>query len=457
MQEASYEDIKYYLENIPGVVVINMDGIVTYLNEQCAGYFGKLREEVLGHHILETFPNSKMIEGLALDDPELVFYSSYLGIGITIQVPLFKDGRKVGLLEYDATQSSHRLYELSKGYSNFLDKELLDAEKEIMNFGESKYSINSIIGKSPAVRKLKEEIIAASKSNSTVMITGETGTGKELVAQAIHALSLRRKERIIKINSSAFPENLVESELFGYEEGSFTGAVKNGKKGKFEQADKGTLFIDEVNQMPVSVQPKILRVLQEREVDRIGSERSIPVDVRIIAASNQDLKKLVAEGKFREDLYYRLNVFPIYVPPLRERLEDLELLINMKIRTLNIDLGKSISKVDDSVFEAFRRYDWPGNIRELYNKLEQAMNHVSDDEETLRLEHFSARAGEEEIDIEKLKSFDNPIEEIKKEAERKLISEVLEQFDGNKTRTAECLKIPRSLLYQKMKRLAMDI
>ena len=127
MQEASYEDIKYYLENIPGVVVINMDGIVTYLNEQCAGYFGKPREEVLGRHILETFPNSKMIEGLALDDPELVFYSSYLGIGITIQVPLFKDGRKVGLLEYDATQNSQRLYELSKGYSNFLDKELLDA------------------------------------------------------------------------------------------------------------------------------------------------------------------------------------------------------------------------------------------------------------------------------------------------------------------------------------------
>lgn len=264
MQEASYEDIKYYLENIPGVVVINMDGIVTYLNEQCAGYFGKPREEVLGRHILETFPNSKMIEGLALDDPELVFYSSYLGIGITIQVPLFKDGRKVGLLEYDATQSSHRLYELSKGYSNFLDKELLDAEKEIMNFGESKYSINSIIGKSPAVRKLKEEIIAASKSNSTVMITGETGTGKELVAQAIHALSLRRKERIIKINSSAFPENLVESELFGYEEGSFTGAVKNGKKGKFEQADKGTLFIDEIEpqEAPISSLLQSLTVIQ---------------------------------------------------------------------------------------------------------------------------------------------------------------------------------------------------
>lgn len=457
MQEASYEDIKYYLENIPGVVVINMDGIVTYLNEQCAGYFGKPREEVLGHHILETFPNSKMIEGLALDDPELVFYSSYLGIGITIQVPLFKDGRKVGLLEYDATQSSHRLYELSKGYSNFLDKELLDAEKEIMNFGESKYSINSIIGKSPAVRKLKEEIIAASKSNSTVMITGETGTGKELVAQAIHALSLRRKERIIKINSSAFPENLVESELFGYEEGSFTGAVKNGKKGKFEQADKGTLFIDEINQMPVSVQPKLLRVLQEKEVDRIGSDHSIPVDVRIIAATNQDLQKLVAEGKFREDLYYRLNVFPIHVPPLRERLDDLEPLIEAKVSHLNVELGKSITKVDDAVYQQFRQYDWPGNIRELHNKIERAMNYASDDADVLRPEHFNWRADNSSIDLEELTQFDNPIEMIKKEAERKLINEVLMRFDRNKTKAADYLKIPRPLLYQKMKRLGIRL
>ncbi len=339
MQEASYEDIKYYLENIPGVVVINMDGIVTYLNEQCAGYFGKPREEVLGRHILETFPNwERIIEGLALDDPELVFYSFISRDRHNHTGAAFQRRQESGAarVRCDA-RAGARLYELSKGYSNFLDKELLDAEKEIMNFGESKYSINSIIGKSPAVRKLKEEIIAASKSNSTVMITGETGTGKELVAQAIHALSLRRKERIIKINSSAFPENLVESELFGYEEGSFTGAVKNGKKGKFEQADKGTLFIDEINQMPVSVQPNILRVLQEREVDRIGSERSIPVNVRIIAASNQDLKKLVAEGKFREDLYYRLNVFPdICAASQRTSQEDLELLINMKIRTLNI-------------------------------------------------------------------------------------------------------------------------
>lgn len=454
MQEASYEDIKYYLENIPGVVVINMDGIVTYLNEQCAGYFGKPREEVLGHHILETFPNSKMIEGLALDDPELVFYSSYLGIGITIQVPLFKDGRKVGLLEYDATQSSHRLYELSKGYSNFLDKELLDAEKEIMNFGESKYSINSIIGKSPAVRKLKEEIIAASKSNSTVMITGETGTGKELVAQAIHALSLRRKERIIKINSSAFPENLVESELFGYEEGSFTGAVKNGKKGKFEQADKGTLFIDEINQMPVSVQPKILRVLQEREVDRIGSERSIPVDVRIIAASNQDLKKLVAEGKFREDLYYRLNVVPVEIPPLRERKEDIKALAEYFVCVFSdeYNIKKTLSQ---EALDELAHAPWYGNIRELRNMIERLM--VSYDGEHITARQvknllFSGSRNSNSIVAE-----DNvTLGELMDEYEREVLMSYLEKY-SNAAEVARKLHVDKSTISRKLRKHHINV
>lgn len=457
MSSISYGEFEYYLENIPGVVVIDMEGTVIYVNEQCAGYFGMEKEKILGEHILTVFPKSKMIEGLDRDETELVFYSSYLGIGITIQVPLFKNGKKVGLLEYDATQSSHRLYELSKGYSNFLDQELLNVENEILKLGNSKYSIDNIVGKSAPVIAMKEEIIAAAKSSSTVIITGETGTGKELVAHAIHNLSDRRKERIIKINSSAFPENLVESELFGYEEGSFTGASKSGKKGKFEQADKGTLFIDEINQMPYSVQPKLLRVLQEKEVDRIGGEHSIPVDVRIIAATNQDLQKLVAEGTFREDLYYRLNVFPIRVPPLRERLDDLEILIEARIKTLNIELGKSVTKVDESVYRQFRQYSWPGNIRELYNKLERAMNYASDDADILLPEHFNWRADNSQIDLSKLNQFDNPIEEIKKEAERKLINEVLMRFDRNKTKAAEYLKISRPLLYQKMKRLGIKL
>lgn len=457
MEKVSYDDIEYYLESIPGVVVINMDGIVIYVNQQCAEYFGMSKKDIMGAHILTVFPKSQMIEGLEREEPELVFYSSYLGIGITIQVPLFRDGKKIGLLEYDATQSSNRLYELSKGYSNFLDQELLHVENEIIKLGDNKYSIDSIVGTSMPVIALKQEIIAAAKSNSTVIITGETGTGKELVANAIHNLSSRRNQRIIKVNSSAFPENLVESELFGYEDGSFTGAAKGGKKGKFEQADKGTLFIDEINQMPISVQPKLLRVLQEKEVDRIGGDKSIPVDVRIIAATNQELAQLVDQGTFREDLFYRLNVFPIRVPPLRERLDDLQLLVEAKIKTLNIELGKSITKVDEGVYRQFRQYDWPGNIRELHNRLERAMNYVSDDADTLMPEHCNWRADNTQLDLDELNQFENPIEEIKKEAERKLINEALMRFDRNKSKTAEYLKIPRPLLYQKMKRLGIKL
>lgn len=456
MKQFSYEEIEFYLGNIAGVVAIDMEGYITYANRQCHEYFGMADQNIIGRHILDIFPKSTMIEGLKNDKPEMVFYSTYLGIGISIQVPLFKNGKKVGLLEYDATQGSQRLYELSKGYSDFLDKELLKIEEETPVFGDAKYSINQIIGRSMPMISLKEEIMKAAQSNSTVIITGETGTGKELVASAIHNLSDRRKERLIKINSSAFPENLVESELFGYAEGAFTGAVKGGKKGKFELANKGTLFIDEINQMPLSVQPKLLRVLQEKEVDKIGSDVTIPVDVRIIAATNQNLEELVASGNFREDLFYRLNVYPIHVPPLRERLDDLEILMESKIKSLNLSLGKHVKSIDPEVLHKFHRYDWPGNIRELYNKLERAMNYVSPEEEQLRLKDFAGSAVDVgTVDFDGYSQAANPIEAVKNDAERKLIQDVLLRAEGNKTKAAEILKISRPLLYQKMKRLGI--
>ncbi len=457
MVKLTEKDVEFYLENIPGVVVINMDGIVVYVNDQCAGYFSMERQEILGKHILDVFPNSKMISGLAKDDISLEFYSSYLGIGITIQVPLFKDGQKVGLLEYDATQDSQFLYDLSDGYSRFLDEELKHLKKEILKLEGSKYSINNIVGNSQAILRLKEEIISAAKTNSTVIITGETGTGKELVAHAIHNLSNRRKSRLVKVNSSAIPENLVESELFGYEKGSFTGALKEGKQGRFEQADKGTIFIDEINQMPLSIQPKLLRVLQEKEVDRIGSSVSLPVDVRVIAATNEDLKEMVRQGRFRGDLFYRLQVIEIRIPPLRERLEDLEELILHIMEELNDSLGLSISGISSEAIQAMKGYHWPGNIRELHNVVERAMNYAKGP--ILQPEDF--KLGENWSD-EKIKDlitshpFENPIELVRNKAERELIISTLEKFGNNKTKAAEYLQIARPLLYQKMKRLGIE-
>ncbi|MEG0157260.1 MAG: sigma 54-interacting transcriptional regulator [Anaerovoracaceae bacterium] len=456
MANLEYEDISFYLENIPGVVVIDMDGMVRYVNEQCSGYFGLKKESILDRHITEVFPKTKMIEGLKQDKPELVFYSSYLGIGITIQVPLFKDKKKVGLLEYDATQNSERLYELSRGYSNFLDNELLNVEKEIIKLSEEKYSIMSIAGGSAKIREMKKDIIAAAKSNSTVLITGETGTGKELVAHAIHNLSGRRNHKMIKINASAFPENLVESELFGYEKGSFTGAAKDGKKGKFELANKGTLFIDEVNQMPMSIQPKLLRVLQEREVDRIGGEEPISVDIRVIAASNEDLGELVKKGLFREDLYYRFHVIEIKIPPLRERKEDIEELVIGKIKTFNITMSMSIEGIEPEAVRLLEQHHWPGNVRELTNVVERAMNFAEG--RVLTANDFRMAWS---LPVKTTKLADLPSEEedlikkVRNDAERELITTVLARFGGNKTKAAEFLKIPRPLLYQKMKRLGI--
>jgi len=452
------KNYELYLENIAGVVVIDMTGVVVYMNEQCAQYLKVEKKESLGKHILDVFPHSKMIEGLGLDERRVVFYSSYAGIGISIQMPLFQNGRKVGLLEYDAIQGSQFLYDFADQYRLFLDSEFKYLPREMLLLSGTKYSINNIIGSSDRITRVREQITQAARSNSTVLITGETGTGKELVAHSIHNLSNRRNNPFVRINASALPQSLAESELFGYEQGSFTGAIKEGRKGKFEQADTGTLFIDEINHMPMALQPKMLRTLQEKEVDRIGGAKSIPVDVRILAASSKDLRQLIEEGEFREDLYYRLNVMEIHMPPLRERMEDIPQLTESIVLDLNVVMGKRVAKVSPLVYEMFREYDWPGNVRELHNVIERAMN--SAEEDALLPEHFEFK----QVIFEKLRKKnsnvlleESPIERVKDDAERELLISVLEQCNQNKTKAAQLLKIARPLLYQKMRRLKIEL
>lgn len=236
-----------------------------------------------------------------------------------------------------------------------------------------KYTISDILGESSAIDDLKKRLFHMADSDSTVLIEAETGCGKELVAHAIHNLSKRRKNPMIEINCAAIPENLFEAELFGYEEGSFTGAKRGGKEGKLELAEKGTLFLDEVDKMPYNMQPKLLRVLQEKEFSRIGGKMK-KMDVRIIAASNRNLLSLVREGKFREDLYYRLNIIRMSIPPLRERKEDIPILVRQEINEMNRKLNKNINGISPQVMRLFNNYSWPGNVRELKNIIERAMN-----------------------------------------------------------------------------------
>ena len=244
----------------------------------------------------------------------------------------------------------------------------------------------SMIGDSPALRRVLEQIDRVAPTDSTVLIQGETGTGKELVARAIHDRSKRSERALVKINCAALPRELVESELFGHEKGSFTGATQQ-RRGRFEIADGGTLFLDEIGELPLEAQAKLLRVLQEREFERVGGAQTLKVDVRIIAATNRDLQSHVAASRFRSDLYFRLNVFPIAVPPLRERREDIPRLVERLATTAARRMGRSFTSVSPEFLESARAYDWPGNIRELENWVERAL--IMSNDGTLEAQHLS--------------------------------------------------------------------
>jgi len=298
----------------------------------------------------------------------------------------------------------------------------------------------NIVGSSNVMKEVFDLIQSVSSARSTVMITGGSGTGKELVARAIHYSSGRREMPFVKLNCAALPENLVESELFGYEKGAFTDAKKM-RRGRFELADGGTLLLDEISEMPLHLQSKLLRVIQEREFERIGSNTTISVDVRLLATSNRDMKEVIAEGKFREDLYFRLNVIPIHLPPLKERPEDIPLLVEHFISKFNEENSKQVHGVDEIVSRLLRLYHWPGNVRELENLIERAV--VTTRNEVLEEDDFPVELALGEI------ADDLPFLKVPmklEEGSKYLILKTLEKFSGNKTRAAEALGItPRTI------------
>ncbi|RIZ59008.1 sigma 54-interacting transcriptional regulator [Paraclostridium bifermentans] len=344
------------------------------------------------------------------------------------------------------------LNEELKGYVlDFIDK--VDAIKNYNKISnDHKIYLENIIGSSYAINKSKEEALMASKTNSTVLITGESGTGKELFARAIHNHSCRSGNPFIAINCAAIPDNLLESELFGYEEGAFTGAKKGGSLGKFELADKGSIFLDEIGDMSLHLQAKLLRVLQEKEVDKIGAKHNVSIDVRIIAATNKDLEHMVRKGTFREDLYYRLNVIPVVLPTLRQRKNDIHLLIEYMMKEYSNKLDKNVQDIDLQALEYLCEYSWPGNIRELQNVIEYSVNRCEGKIITLdNLPNRIKRANSNEDQIiesnENIKTLD--------ELEKKEIIKALEKYKDykkDKDLAAKALGISRATLYRKIER-----
>lgn len=337
-----------------------------------------------------------------------------------------------------------------------LTKELDRAQRLIRHL-EARYTWDDIIGTSPAMVSAKEQAKRAAETPATVLLRGESGTGKELFAHAIHNASPRGRGQFVRVNCAAISESLLESELFGYEAGAFTGALRGGRKGLFEEANGGTIFLDEIGEVTPSLQSKLLRVLQEREIVRVGGSRAVPVDVRVIAATNVHLEKKVRAGAFREDLYYRLNVIPLSIPPLREHKEDIKPIAEHIIYQLNQEFGRQVQRLSDDAITYLLTYDWPGNVRELENILGRAMINMRPQDAEMRLEHIPSLECDRipQVPARTLSSI-LPLEKTLEDAERSAISKALKESCGNRTKAAELLGIAIRSLYYKLEKYGIS-
>jgi DNA-binding NtrC family response regulator len=346
------------------------------------------------------------------------------------------------VIEYVALQESHRsLTRRLEQLNRYLGKEV-----------ESQYNYGDIIGASELLKRLLDTLRKVAPASSTVLVTGESGTGKELAARAIHTLSPRRDGPFVRVNLAALSPTLIESELFGHEKGAFTGALAQ-TVGRFELADKGTLFLDEIGDLPLETQIKLLRVLQEREFERVGGTRSVRVDVRVLAATNKNLADLVRSGRFREDLYYRINVFPVAIPPLRERKEDIPLLASHFLKRFEPRVGKSFSGLTPEAVARLLGYDWPGNVRELENAIERAMIVASGDlvlaEDLSFLEVVPVwPSGSEPAPRPEAGSLPQLLDSVEKQQ----LAEALAKHGGSVSRMARELGINRTTLYYRLKK-----
>lgn len=432
-----------------GMVVIDDQERVVLINQFFLELMGMSTQDVVGKHIHEVSPQSELPKILKTGITQ--FGESWKVGGeefMIMRVPIQRDGKIIGALGKTLFKNMGIAKLFAKKVIR-LEDDLAFYKEELRKFHKPQFSFVDIMGESELIKKAKALALRASRTTSTVLLLGESGTGKEVFAHAIHKSSLRKKGPFIRVNCAALPENLLESELFGYAEGAFTGARKGGKPGKFELADKGAIFLDEIGDMSLGMQAKLLRVLQEREVERLGATQPVKVDVRIIAATNRDLNRMVAEHKFRLDLYYRLNVITIELPPLRERTEDIEQIAYVFIERLNQRLGTLITGISPEALKVLMSYSWPGNIRELENILERAM--IICDESVIYPHHLSlpVRGGLQDSNSPE-KQVGKTLEDVMGEAERKIILSTLKQTKGNKVQAARLLGIHRSVLYKKM-------
>ena len=440
-----------------GMMLVDRAGRVVWINEAYKKFLPALGfdrvEDFVGRPVEEVVPNTLMRHVIDSGKPILVdLLSNKAGTFVVSRIPLRDEAGEVigalGMVLFDHPETT--LQPLIAKFAT-LQRDLDEARKALAQQRRAKYTLASFIGLSPAVLEVKRQARRAAQSGATVLLLGETGTGKELLAHAIHAGSVRAERPFISVNLAAVPETLLEAEFFGVAPGAYTGAERKGRDGKFRLADGGTLFLDEIGDMPLALQAKLLRALQEQEFEPLGSNKVIKVDVRVIAATSRDLRKLVAEERFREDLYYRLNVLPIRLPPLRNRIADLEALAESLLEGIAVRTGMPQRELAPSALAALAAYRWPGNVRELRNVLEQAAmltdNQRLDDADFGAILPTPATAS---VEDDPAPQSLRPLPQLIAEIERNSIESALAATGGNKASAAKLLGISRATLYERL-------
>ena len=440
--------LRFFLDNpYESLVIVNLEGKLEFMDRGSEKFFGLPEGGARGVQIKELIPDSVLPRVLETGTPVIGRVLKVKGDWrITSAYPLVRDGKLVGAIG--------RLFFRSFEEVERINREVKRLKKEVKSLREmhrrqhdALYTFENILGVSTAIKGAIELAKKIAMVETDVFITGESGTGKELFAQAIHNF-INPKRPFVRVNSPAIPFDLAESELFGYERGAFSGASTTGKQGKFELAKNGTIFLDEISSLPLSIQAKLLRTLQEREIERLGSTQIRRVNFRMIAASNMDLKRAVKDGKFREDLYYRIAKATIQISPLRQRTEDIPIYVGHFLKAINDRFGTLFKKLSDEALACFLNYKWPGNVRELINMLEQASLKKWEGELIPKsclpdeLCNSSPIEGTSPSSVE--------FKEGVKKTEKMLILQALEQTGGNKRKAAFILSMPRSTFYKKI-------
>ncbi len=453
------EKIQLYegvLNNITsGVLITDPDGYIVFFSESYGKFLGMDPKAQIGKHTTEVIENSRMHIVAKTGIPEINYPHQIMGRNQIVQRIPIKINGKVAAVFGQVMFEDIKDVQILADKLNILESKVQLYEKELENLRASKYSCRNIVGSSPAIIEVRKIGQRAAKLNSPVLICGESGTGKELFAHAIHRASDRHRQPFIRLNCSAIPKDLLEAELFGYEPGAFTGAGNKGKPGKFELAHQGTIFLDEISELPLAMQPKLLRVVEEKVVERLGATRPVKCDFRLIAATNENLEDCVQKGTFRKDLYYRLNVILLNIPPLRERREDISLIASYLIQNLCRDFGLSPKGISPEVMRIFENHDWPGNVRELSNILERTLSMMDEREECIREEHLplffrslSERSERSQARI---------LKDLRATSERDAVLHAIKVSNNNKNQAARILGIHRTALYKKMKKLNLPL